>query len=64
MRHAKGNSLFRNLGKKEFEDVGEEAGVEFGRWSWSSDFFDCDNDGNDDLYIVNGYITNTSTKDL
>ena len=64
VRHAKGNSLFRNLGGERFEEVGAEAGVEFGRWAWSSDFFDCDNDGNDDLYTVNGYITNTSTKDL
>ena len=64
VRHAKGNSLFRNLGGERFEEVAEEAGVEFGRWAWSSDFFDCDNDGNDDLYTVNGYITNTSTKDL
>ena len=63
-RHAEGNSLFRNLGGARFEEVGEEAGVEFGRWAWSSDFFDCDNDGNDDLYTVNGYITNASTKDL
>ena len=64
VRHAKGNSLFRNLGGNRFEDVGDEAGVEFGRWAWSSDFLDCDNDGDDDLYSVNGYISNTSTKDL
>ena len=23
-------------------------------WAWDADFFDCDNDGDDDLYVVNG----------
>ncbi len=64
VRHAKGSSLFRNRGDGRFEDVGKQAGVEFGRWAWSSDFLDCDNDGDEDLYSVNGFITNTSTKDL
>ena len=64
VRHAKGSSLFRNRGDGGFEDVGKQAGVEFGRWAWSSDFLDCDNDGDEDLYSVNGFITNTSTKDL
>ena len=64
VRHAKGNSLFRNRGDGRFEDVSAQADVELGRWAWSSDFFDCDNDGDEDLYIANGFITNSSTKDL
>lgn len=63
-RHAKGNSLFSNLGDGTFEEVGAEADVELGRWAWSSDFFDFDNDGHEDLYVVNGFITNEDTKDL
>ena len=56
-RHARGNSLFRNRGDGTFEDVTLEARAEFGRWAWSSDAFDFDNDGWEDLYVVNGMFT-------
>jgi tetratricopeptide (TPR) repeat protein len=55
--HARGNSLYRNLGNDKFQNVSTEAGVEMGRWSWCSDFFDFDHDGYADLYVANGYIT-------
>ncbi len=63
-RLAEGNSLFRNRGDGTFEEVTAQAGVAFGRWSWSSQFFDFDLDGHQDLFIRNGYITNESTRDL
>jgi Flp pilus assembly protein TadD/peroxiredoxin len=56
-RHARGNSLYRNLGDGRFQNVCEEAGVEMGRWSWCSDFWDFDHDGYPDLYVANGYIS-------
>ena len=56
-RHTRGNSLFRNQGNGTFADVTLQTGAEFGRWAWSSDAFDFDNDGWDDLYIVNGMFT-------
>ena len=56
-RHARGNSLYRNLGKGKFQNLGEKAGVEMGRWAWSSDVWDFDHDGYPDLYITNGYIS-------
>jgi tetratricopeptide (TPR) repeat protein len=64
-RHARGNSLFRNRGDGTFEDVTLEARAEFGRWAWSSDALDFDNDGGEDLYIVNGMFTrDTGEEDL
>jgi hypothetical protein len=63
-RHARGNSLFRNRGNGRFDDVTLAAGVEMGRWAWCSNFLDFDNDGNDDLYIVNGFITGPQHEDL
>lgn len=57
-RHARGNSLFRSEGER-FEDVTLRSGVEMGRWAWCSDFVDFDNDGNLDIYIVNGFVTGT-----
>ena len=56
-RHARGNSLYRNLGNGKFQNVGEKAGVEIGRWAWSADAWDFDQDGYPDLYIANGYIS-------
>ncbi|HET7441752.1 MAG TPA: FG-GAP-like repeat-containing protein [Terriglobales bacterium] len=63
-KHAMGNSLFRNGGKGNFQDVSAEAGVEMGRWSWSSDAWDFDHDGFPDLYITNGMISGLSQEDL
>jgi Flp pilus assembly protein TadD/peroxiredoxin len=56
-RHARGNSLYRNDGNGKFQNVCALAGVEMGRWSWCSDFWDFDHDGYPDLYVANGYIS-------
>jgi FG-GAP-like repeat len=63
-RHARGNSLFRNRGDGRFDDVTLAAGVEMGRWAWCSNFLDFDNDGYEDLYVANGFITGPQTEDL
>src|SRR5262245_55721578 len=56
-RHARGNSLLRNLGDGRFEDKTLEAHAQMGRWAWSSDALDFDSDGWDDIYIVNGMLS-------
>ncbi|HEY1809730.1 MAG TPA: FG-GAP-like repeat-containing protein [Acidobacteriaceae bacterium] len=63
-RHARGNALYRNQGTGRFENVGHEAGVEMGRWSWGSDFWDFDHDGFSDLYVANGYVSEPDRDDL
>lgn len=63
-RHARGNSLYRNLGGGKFENESAQAGVEMGRWSWCSDFWDFDHDGYSDLYVANGYISGPDRGDL
>jgi tetratricopeptide (TPR) repeat protein len=63
-RHARGNALYRNQGDGSFRNVGREAGVEAGRWSWSSDFWDFDHDGYSDLYVSNGYLSGVDRNDL
>ena len=62
--HARGNSLYRNLGNGKFGNIGPQAGVEMGRWAWSSDAWDFDHDGYSDLYIANGYVSGTDSRDL
>jgi tetratricopeptide (TPR) repeat protein len=63
-RHARGNSLYRNQGNGNFQNVSQQAGVEMGRWSWCSDFWDFDHDGYPDLYVANGYISAPDRSDL
>jgi Flp pilus assembly protein TadD/peroxiredoxin len=63
-RHARGNSLYRNLGNGAFKNVSDQTGVGMGRWSWSSDFWDFDHDGYSDLYVTNGYISGPNHSDL
>jgi len=40
-----------------FEDLASSLGVDLGGWSWGAQFGDLDNDGNQDLYLVNGYVS-------
>jgi Flp pilus assembly protein TadD/peroxiredoxin len=63
-RHARGNSLYRNQEDGKFQNVSQQAGVEMGRWSWCSDFWDFDHDGFSDLYVANGYISAPERNDL
>jgi hypothetical protein len=56
-RHARGNSLFVNSGDGVFVDASVEAGVAMGRWAWGSRFIDLNNDGLQDIYVANGFIT-------
>src|SRR5215831_2493248 len=63
-RHMQGNSLYRNAGDGSSENIGQQAGVEMGRWSWSSDSWDFDNDGYSDLYVANGYVSGAGDRDV
>ena len=56
-RFARGNTLMRNLGSGRFEDVSVDAGVTLGRWAWSSNFADLNNDGWEDLVVLNGFYS-------
>ena len=63
-RHARGNTLFRNVGGERFEDVTAAAGVGTGRWAWGSLLFDMDDDGWLDVLVPNGMITGDVSDDL
>ena len=48
-----GNGLYRNLGNRQFLEVGLDEGVRNGGWGWGAAFFDYDNDGDLDLTMTN-----------
>lgn len=54
------NQLFRNAGDGTFQMVTREAGldVDNARWSFSAMSFDYDDDGDQDLYVINDYGPN------
>ncbi len=60
----RGNSLFSNSNKGQFQDVSEVADVSMGRWAWSSLFTDINNDGWEDLLVANGYVSGPDSDDL
>jgi hypothetical protein len=64
-RHARGNSLFENVGDGTFRDVSHDAAVTEARWAWSSNFIDINNDGWEDLVVANGMVTGSAeSRDL
>ncbi len=63
-RHTKGNCLYRNKGDGTFEESSASEGVEMGRWAWGSGGFDWDLDGEPEILIGAGMVTNPSRQDL
>ena len=41
----------------EYENLASSLGVDLGGWSWGAQFGDLNNDGTQDLYLVNGYVS-------
>lgn len=60
---AAGNDLFENLGNGYFRDVTAEVGGLSAGWAWGGGFIDFDNDGWEDIYTPNGFISGKSMKD-
>lgn len=52
-----GNFLWKNNGDLTFADVARETGTYDTGWGWAGKFFDYDNDGWQDLYVVNGWVS-------
>lgn len=63
-RLSRGSALLRNNGDGTFTDISDRAGVRDAQWSFGVAFFDYDNDGDLDLYGVNGFITGPIKEDV
>ncbi len=60
---AAGNSLFENLGDGTFRNVAQKAGGFSAGWAFGGGFFDFDNDGWEDEFSVNGFVSGKTMKD-
>jgi hypothetical protein len=60
----RGNALFINNGQGGFSDVAPQTGTNPFGWYWGSTIFDYDNDGFQDIYATNGWITAKTKDDL
>ncbi len=63
-RHTMGNSLYRNKGDGTFAETTSAQNAGFGRWAWSSGGHDFDNDGEAEIFVTCGMLTNESRTDL
>lgn len=60
---ASGNTLFRGESSGSFTDVSQRLGPFRAGWAWGGVFVDFDNDGWQDLYSPNGFVSGKSMKD-
>ena len=60
---AAGNTLFEGVDEGGFRDVSAKFGPFVAGWAWGGVFVDFDNDGWEDLYSPNGFISGKSMKD-
>ncbi len=50
------NPLFTNTGQGNFTENAAAMQIDSAGWAWGTEFFDCDHDGDLDLYVSNGFL--------
>ncbi|RLD29583.1 MAG: hypothetical protein DRI75_02835 [Bacteroidetes bacterium] len=58
------NTLQLNVGNNKLHNISQLAGLSKSDWSWAGLIFDTDNDGNEDIYVTNGYRKYSSDHDV
>jgi len=58
------NALFLNTGENIFQNSSLSAGVAYAGWGWGTEFFDMENDGDEDLFVVTGFFLPGDTNRL
>lgn len=60
---AQGNALYEQVAPGEYVEVAQKAGVHRAGWAWGQAWFDHDNDGDRDLYVVNGMTSHDQIRE-
>lgn len=58
-----GNRMYCSVGSGKYEQPAFKDRVARSGWSWGATSFDFDSDGDMDIYVMNGHITGSTTKD-
>jgi hypothetical protein len=64
LKMVRGNSLLKNRGQGRFDDITDPMAEGFAGWAWGAKFADFNNDGWEDLYVANGYVSQPDKDDL
>jgi len=59
-----GNRFYLNHGDGTFEEVSDTFAVRRNGWAWSGNFLDYDQDGDLDIYNINGFLSGEDRQDL
>ena len=64
LKMVRGNSLMRNDGAGRFTDITSPMDEGYAGWAWGAGLGDFNNDGWEDIYVANGYISQPKKDDL
>lgn len=59
---ARGNTLFRSDGPDRYGEVAADFGMTRAGWAWGQAWFDVDNDGAREMYVVNGMTSHSDPR--
>ncbi|MFC1744536.1 FG-GAP repeat domain-containing protein [Candidatus Riflebacteria bacterium] len=60
--YASGNGLLSRSKSGQYRDLARELKVNIAGWCWGSSIFDIENDGDQEIFVVNGFTTHEDSK--
>lgn len=57
------NAFYTKTSDNKYSDIAQKLGIDKTGWAWDVNFSDFDLDGDEDLFVVNGFVFGTSSSD-